>query len=65
MNVHQRLHDTSSNRLKSDKTHICKFCNSAFARQSKLEEHLKKNHEAIIPHTSIGNNFILDDINPV
>lgn len=57
MNVHLRLHDTSANRQKSDKTHICKFCNSAFARLSKLEEHLKKNHEAAIPHTSIGNNL--------
>ncbi|XP_055305363.1 zinc finger protein 32-like [Sitodiplosis mosellana] len=61
MSVHQRLHDTSSNRLKSEKTHVCKFCSSAFARQSKLEEHLKKNHEAMIPHTAIGNNF--DDTN--
>ncbi|XP_031637394.1 zinc finger protein OZF-like isoform X2 [Contarinia nasturtii] len=64
MNVHLRLHDTSSSRQISSKTHVCKFCNSAFARQAKLEDHLKKNHEAIIPHhaiSSIGNHS--DDTN--
>lgn len=63
MSVHQRLHDTSLNRRKSEKTHVCNFCNSAFARHSKLEEHLKKNHEAVIPHTAIGNH--LDDVNEI
>lgn len=56
MGVHLRLHDTSSNQPKLErKTYNCKFCNSSFARQSKLDDHLKKNHEAILPHTNIGN----------
>lgn len=61
MSVHKRLHDTSSDRQKADKTHVCKFCNSTFARKSKLLQHLQKSHEALTPHTAIANK--LEDTN--
>lgn len=57
MSVHKRLHDTATDKSKSDKIHLCNFCGSTFARKSKLEEHLQKSHEAVTPHTAIGNDL--------
>lgn len=54
MTVHRRLHDSNSETGRS-KNHLCNFCGSTFARKSKLEEHLQKSHEAVTPHTTIGN----------
>lgn len=56
MTVHRRLHNSNSEKGRT-KDHLCNFCGSTFARKSKLEEHLQKSHEAVTPHTAIGNNL--------
>lgn len=49
MNVHQRLHGTPAEDKDAAKVHICKFCKTGFARQSKLKQHLQTKHRVIQP----------------
>lgn len=54
MSVHRRLHSQSTERKAAEKPYICTFCESGFARRSKLTQHLQKNHAALMPHTTIA-----------
>lgn len=53
MVAHKRNHHGET-----EKVHACTFCDASFPRRYKLLEHLAKNHDTILPHTTtkIGNN---------
>lgn len=51
MRAHEKMH------TQTDKTHICSFCGAAFARKSKLNQHLQKNHATMLPHSAIENDL--------
>lgn len=55
MMAHKRQHDGET-----EKTHDCSFCGAAFPRKYKLLEHLAKNHETALPHTTSKNDMKLE-----
>lgn len=55
MMAHKRQHDGET-----EKTHNCSFCQATFPRKYKLLEHLAKNHETALPHTTSKNDMIFD-----
>lgn len=51
--VHEKLHEEGGR--DAINIHKCTFCQSSFARKAKLMEHMQKNHDTMVPHTSIEN----------
>lgn len=49
--VHEKLHDKDGKNMINK--YKCTFCNSSFARNAKLKEHMQKNHDTAIPHGSM------------